>query len=326
MISPRLSALALTASLTLTLAACTSGGGAGASSNSGSNSGDPASASGSGKGAESPADTALAPDAYQVELDAVGVPVGAALRDIAKARTFKSLSQRVRRAQSAVDSAAERLGPLHPPAEIDTEHTDYLAALRAMNGKLDELGQAVGDRSLCTASSVLARLGKSSEFGGLKEAGADLSGGGDYKGGLIKFTPPKEQNRRLGNGTILASAIRGGRGSLTVKNGTAGDSVVTLVLGKRKAVSVYVRKRSTAKVTNIRDGKYRVYYTSGSDYDRATRGFTRNCVFQRFDDSLSFTTTYTATQIRWSTWTLTLQKMIGGNASTSDVSPDDFPA
>ncbi|MFF4776896.1 hypothetical protein ACFY05_28935 [Microtetraspora fusca] len=322
MISPRLSALALAASLTLTLAACTSGG---TRTSSGSGDPVPASGSGSGKGAESSAEAALTPEAYQVELDAVGVPVGDALRDIAKARTFKSLGQRVRRAQNAVESAAERLGPLRPPAEIDTEHTDYLAALRAMNGKLDELGQAVDDRSLCTASSVLGRLGKSGEFGGLKEAGADLAGGGDYKGGLIKFTPPKERNRRLGNGTILASGIRGGRGTLTVKNGSSGDSVVTLVLGKKKAVSVYVRKRSTAKVTNIKDGKYRVYYTSGSDYDRAVRGFTHNCAFQKFDDSLSFKTTYTATQIRWSNWTLTLNKVIGGNAPTSDVSPDDFP-
>ncbi|WP_067171655.1 hypothetical protein [Microtetraspora niveoalba] len=321
MISPRLSALALAASLTLTLTACTSIG-------NGASSGPGDAAAGTGKDAASSSDAApaLTPEAYQVELDAAGGPVGTALRDISKARTLKSLGQRVQRARSAVETAAERLGPLRPPAEIGTEHTDYLAALRAMNGKLDDLGQAVDDRSLCTASSVLARLGKSSEFGGLKEAGADLAGGGDYKGGVIAFTPPKERTRRLGNGTILASAVRGGRGTLTVKNGTAGDSVVSLVLGKRKAVSVYVRKNSTAKVTNIKDGKYRVYFTSGVDYDRAARGFTRNCVYQKFDDPLPYKTTYTATQIRWDTWTLTLNKMIGGNASTSDVSPDDFPA
>ncbi|GLX01197.1 hypothetical protein [Microtetraspora sp. NBRC 16547] len=321
MISPRPSALALAlaASLTLTLTACSSG-----ENPSSSGSGSDGSAGGS---ASSPnAAPGLTPEAYQVELDAAGRPVADALRDISKARTLKSLGQRVQRAQKAVATAADRLGPLRPPAEIGTEHADYLAALRAMDGRLDEVGQAVDGRSLCTASSVLSRLGKSREFGDLKEAGADLAGGGDYRGGLVEFTPPKERNRRLGNGTILVSSIRGGRGGLTVKNGTAGDSVVTLVLGKRKAVSVYVRKKSTAKVSNIKDGKYRVFFTSGVDYDRAARSFTRNCTFQKFDDPLPYKTVYTATQIRWDDWTLTLNKVVGGNASTSDVSPDDFPA
>ncbi len=322
-ISPRLSALALAATLTLTMTACTSGGSRGSSG-----SGSDGSASGSSGGSASAPSgaAALTPEAYQVELDAAGQPVANALRDISKARTLKSLGQRVQRAQTAVAAATERLEPLRPPAEIGTEHTDYLAALRAMDGRLDELVQDVDGRSLCTASSVLARLGKSSEFGNLKEAGADLAGGGDYRGGLIKFSPPKERTRRLASGTILVSSIRGGRGGLTVKNGTAGDSVVTLVLGKKKAVSVYVRKRSTAKVSNIKDGKYRVYFTSGTDYDRAARSFTRNCNFSKFDDPLPYKTTYTSTQIRWDNWTLSLNKVVGGNAPTSDVSPDDFPA
>ncbi|XVQ82460.1 hypothetical protein ACQP2K_26815 [Microbispora siamensis] len=44
-----------------------------------------------------------------------------------------------------------------------------------------------------------------------------------------------------------------------------------------QAVSFYVRKRSSAKVANIKDGTYRVYFTTGVDYDRSSRAFTRNC-------------------------------------------------
>lgn len=335
MVPPLRPVLALTASLTLTLTACTSGGtqtspGFGDSA-ARTTAGSTAGTTGGAKiDPESSPDAApaLTPDAYQAELAAVSGRIGKALRDIAKARTLKSLGQRVERARKTVAAAVARLEPLRPPAEIGAEHTDYVTALRALRGRLDGLGDAVADRSLCAASSVLARLGKSKEFAMVKRAGAGFAdeGGSGYRVAVIKFTPPKERNRRLGNGTILASGIRGGRGGLTVQNGTGDDSVVTLLLGKRKAVSVYVRKGSTVTVSNIRDGTYRVYFTSGVDYDRAARTFTRRCVFQRFDDPLPYRTVYTATQVRWSNWTLTLNKVVGGNASTSHVSPDDFPA
>ena len=43
--------------------------------------------------------------------------------------------------------------------------------------------------------------------------------------------------------------------------------------------------------------------------------------FDRFDDSMKFETTQTATQTEWSTWTITLQPVVGGNAPTTEVDP-----
>jgi hypothetical protein len=272
----------------------------------------------------------MTPEAYQIDLDTAGKPVGAALAAIAKARTFKSLDQRIQRAQDAVDGAVDRLGDLQAPVETGSEHAGYVEALRRMDGELVTLRDAISDQTLCTSAAVLARLGRSDEFTGLKEAGAALADSladkGDYSSAEIGLKPPKERSRRLGNGTVLSSRIRGGRGSLTIKNGGARDGVVTLVKGKQKAVSVYVRKKSTARVSNIKDSSYRVYFTTGADYDRAARSFTRNCTFERFGDSLPFRTTYTATQVRWSTWTITLNRVKGGNARASAVNPDDFPS
>ncbi|WP_370025907.1 hypothetical protein [Planotetraspora sp. GP83] len=322
MISPRLPAAAL--AVTFALAACTGKSSTGGPSPASPAGASPGSSSGSSSG--SPAPSGLTPEAYQVTLDGAGKPVAAALGAIAKARTLRSIGQRIDRAKNAVDDAVGQLGGVQPPADIGPEHADYLAALRAMNGELDTLHVAVDGRSLCTSGAVLARLGKSGEFADLKEAGADLAGGGDYRGGLIGLKPPKERDRRPGNGTVLLSAVRGGRGSLTVKNGGSRDGVVSLVKGKKKAVSLYVRKKSTAKVPNIRDGSYRVYFTTGVDYDRAAHAFNRSCRFSRFDDALRYRTTYTATQVRWNNWTITLNKISGGNASTSDVNPDDFPS
>ncbi|MGI5157036.1 hypothetical protein [Microbispora sp. CA-102843] len=299
----------------VTLAACTgspSGSGKAAS-------GEEAAPSAASSGAP-----ALTPEAYRSALDAAGRPARTTLAAIAKARTFRSLHQRIGRAESALDSALGRLGGLRPPADVSPEHTDYVAALRGLNGRLGALDEDVTSHALCSGTAVLARLGLSGEFKTLRAAAGDLAKAGDYP--VVQIKPPAQRARRLGNGTMLLSAIRGGRGSLSVKNGGTQDGVVTLVRGGRKAVSFYVRKRSTAKVANIKDGTYRIYFTTGVDYDRGSRAFTRNCGFSKFDDSLTFRTVYTGGGVSWKDWTLTLDAVFGGNASTSEVDPDAFPA
>ncbi|MFD1547447.1 hypothetical protein [Nonomuraea guangzhouensis] len=127
---------------------------------------------------------------------------------------------------------------------------------------------------------------------------------------------------RPGNGKILYHRLGGGLGTLKIKNGTSRDGVVTLVKGKAKAVSIYVRARSTASVKDVRDGTYRVFFTTGSRFSTSKGRFGRNAVYQRFNDRLKFSTTATSTSI----WTLTLNPVKGGNARTSSINPKDFPA
>lgn len=131
-----------------------------------------------------------------------------------------------------------------------------------------------------------------------------------------------EAAARPANGKILYDRISGGQGALKVKNGTTRDAVVTLVRGRSKAISVFVRARSTATVDDVRDGTYRIYYTSGYRFSTSKGKFGRSAVYRRFDRLLSFTTTTTQSTI----WTLTLNVVRGGNASTSGVNPKDFPA
>ncbi|GGL06193.1 hypothetical protein [Planomonospora parontospora] len=124
------------------------------------------------------------------------------------------------------------------------------------------------------------------------------------------------------NGRILYDRISGGQGTLKVKNGTSRDAVVTLVRGRSKAISVYVRARSTAKVNDVRDGTYRIFFTSGYRFSVSKGRFARGASYQKFNDRLRFTTTSTSATI----WTLTLNPVRGGNARTSGVNPKDFPA
>ncbi|MFD1931351.1 MULTISPECIES: hypothetical protein [Nonomuraea] len=127
---------------------------------------------------------------------------------------------------------------------------------------------------------------------------------------------------RPGNGRVLYAGLSGGEGHLKVKNGTTRDAVVTLVKGKKKALSFYIRAKSTATLKDIQDGTYRVFYTSGYRFSTSKGRFTRYAVYRRFDDTLRYTTSSTSATI----WTLTLKPAIGGNATTSGVDPKNFPS
>ncbi|WP_062354677.1 hypothetical protein [Herbidospora yilanensis] len=127
---------------------------------------------------------------------------------------------------------------------------------------------------------------------------------------------------RPGNGKVIYDRISGGEGVLKIKNGTGKDGVVTLVRGKTKAFSLYVRAKSTASFKRVDDGTYTVYFTTGYRFNSSKRKFTKSAAYQRFNDRLKFTTTATQSTI----WTLTLNPVRGGNARTSGVNPKDFPA
>ncbi|MEV0349876.1 hypothetical protein AB0H88_29215 [Nonomuraea sp. NPDC050680] len=126
---------------------------------------------------------------------------------------------------------------------------------------------------------------------------------------------------RPGNGKILYDRVSGGQGTLKIKNGTSRDGVVTLVKGRTKAISIYVRARSSASVRDVRDGTYRVYFTTGSRFRTSKGRFSQSAVYQRFNDRLRFTTTATSRSV----WTLTLNPIRGGNARTTSINPKDFP-
>ncbi|MET7330936.1 hypothetical protein [Nonomuraea sp. NPDC005650] len=127
---------------------------------------------------------------------------------------------------------------------------------------------------------------------------------------------------RPGNGRILYDRYSGGRGTLKIKNGTPRDGVVTLVKGKTRAISIYVRAKSSASIKDVRDGTYRIYFTTGSRFSVSKRRFAVGASYQRFNDRLKFVTTARS----YSIWTLTLHQVRGGNAQTTQINPKDYPA
>ena len=279
-----------------------------------------------GDGADS-SGPAASPDAYRQALAGAGKPVAAALAGTANAKTLKALAARLDDAEQATGQAAEQLGAITSPEDVRAEHSELVQGFKQLNADLGGLRDAVEGRELCTASVVMARLGKADGLVAVRDASKVLAakgGGQGYKVSLVA-PPPQGQPGRPSNGQFVRQGSRTGRGELTVDNGGGRDAVITLAVGKRPAFAVYVRKGAKHTVTGIQDGTYHVFFTSGTDWDHKARAFGRDCSFDRFDDSMKFETTQTATQTEWSTWTITLQPVVGGNAPTSEVDPDDFP-
>jgi hypothetical protein len=123
------------------------------------------------------------------------------------------------------------------------------------------------------------------------------------------------------SGTFLFSGIRGGLGKLTIKNDIGSqDGVVVLVRGRSKAVSVYVRARASTTISNVKDGSYTIYFTTGSAFSTCQERFTRGAAYYRVNGHLSF-----ASPPHYTTATLTLYAVSGGNASTSPIGSSGFP-
>ncbi|HEX4817004.1 MAG TPA: hypothetical protein VFV66_30045 [Nonomuraea sp.] len=278
---------------------------------------------GGGPSSGSPSPAALTPEAYKAELGSRHKSLTAAIGAMARARGVKALDQRVAKAEEALSGAAEALGAVSPPAAVSAQHEAYVAGLRDFAAELGDAGGKVGARDLCTSSAVLADL--DDKLAALDEAGEALEEAGDYPADVVAVKAGKKQTRRLSNGSFIRRGTLNGRSSLEIDNGAPRDAVVTVVRGGSKAFSVYVRKKTKYKVRGVRDGNYKIFFTHGVDWDGKSRAFTRECSFERFQRSVTFKTTFTATQIRWHDWRITLHAISGGNARTAPVDPDDFP-
>ncbi|MEU4224070.1 hypothetical protein AB0F17_07230 [Nonomuraea sp. NPDC026600] len=327
MAAPRLisSALALA---TLTLAACSAtpqrpSGGEASVSGVGGGTGSIIANSGPAT-PQSTGPTALTAEAYKSELGTKHKAMLDAINAMVGARTFKTLDQRVQRAQEQLLGAANELAAMTPPQEVRAQHDAYVSSLREFATQLGTTAGKVGSRTLCTSSAVLTDLG--SRLGSLDKAGEALQGAGGYPADVVTVKAKGKQTRRLGNGHYLRKGSMTGRSSLQIDNGGTRDAVVTVMKGKSRAFSVYVRKKSKFKVRGVRDGTYKIFFTHGVDWDGKSKSFTRDCSFERFQKTVKFKTTFTSTQILWHDWRVTLHAISGGNARTSDVDPGQFPS
>ncbi|MBB4679396.1 hypothetical protein [Crossiella cryophila] len=131
-------------------------------------------------------------------------------------------------------------------------------------------------------------------------------------GNLIPAEPetPAEQSRQAKNGEVVHRSGPKGRARLEISNDGDGDVAVSAVVGKpdNPRATIYVRAKSKATLSSLA-GTYEVYFKTGTDWDGKRRGFTRDCAYQKFDQSFSGN----------AHWQITLTPVIGGNASTTKI-------
>ena len=90
----------------------------------------------------------------------------------------------------------------------------------------------------------------------------------------------------------------------------------------------YVRSHEKFTYSTIPDGTFSVLYCTGYGWDGTARNFTRGRHARRYDEPIGYATRQerdsTGITTYTDTVTLTLHKVIGGNAKASDTSIEDF--
>lgn len=272
--------------------------------------------------APSPGPTPSAdPDAYRSALSGALRPLNSALGTVDGAREGTSLSKALDTAATRAEAAADALQTAAAPDDALAGNSQLTTALRALG---QDLRSARGNDGRC-ATSPRVELDTAHGPQSVKAAGRALNALG-YDASLRLPRTERARHRRQANGAFVRDGSRGGLGRLTINNGTGSDAVVTLTRGTRTAFSVYVRKGAKATVRSVNSGSYTVYFTTGEDWNGRKSSFTRGCSFEKFDDRANFRTVRVAGGTQYTVLTFTLNKVFGGNASTSTVPPGEFPS
>jgi hypothetical protein len=135
---------------------------------------------------------------------------------------------------------------------------------------------------------------------------------------------------RLTSGSVLVNNLQAveAKGKLTLDNGLADDAHVKLILNDSLVASFYVRGGEQFTFDHIPNGSYRLLYCTGYGWNSERRDFIRGRSASRYDTPLVFATRQRTegNQIIVSTdvLTLTLHKVINGNAKASGISLVEF--
>ena len=121
---------------------------------------------------------------------------------------------------------------------------------------------------------------------------------------------------------LMRSTQGDGLGELEVSNQSGRDGVAVLATqDDQTAVSAFIRNGESFRMTGIRDSDYVLFISTGSDWVGNQRRFTSGVSNQRFDDTFPFTTTASS----YTVWEVSMHPVVGGTATTTDVSEIPSP-
>ena len=125
---------------------------------------------------------------------------------------------------------------------------------------------------------------------------------------------------------VLSSDIY--KSSLTMLNGLSEDAYVKIIKDNVCVASLYVRCNSNFTFSGIPDGTYRVMYCVGFGWNEKAQDFQRGRMATEYDNPLNYATRVVESDRQRTTYfdriSLTLNKTVNGNATTTDISPEAF--
>lgn len=139
-------------------------------------------------------------------------------------------------------------------------------------------------------------------------------------------TPTPETVRYATGKNLITPQNTGGRGALQISNGTNSDAIAKLVdVGTNKTIRLtYIQANSELTVKNIRVGSYILKFSLGNGFIPESGKFQSSQSFSRFDEILNFSENRVGDRIEWHTFSVTLNKVLYGNAKTSSIDESDF--
>lgn len=270
----------------------------------------------------SPSIPPYTPQQYQALLAETDKVLRAGFDKLAAAKNPTAVNDAAAELATLAGSRSRALNDVVPPPTVAIAHAELVTALDGFAATMIDTGSAARAGRVCLGPAAVTRVSRELAVARLRSAAQALATADPaqaYQVGSFIPKVAKDANRRKGNGSYI-KRTQGGLGQLKIENGGT-DSVISIVRGKTTVTRVYVRSKGTFTVRGVRDGTYRIFWTSGKDWDDRLKAFSRDCSFERFDDSLKFTTTSRTYTI----WTISLRPVYGGNARTSEVDPGEFP-
>jgi hypothetical protein len=265
------------------------------------------------------------PTTYQRVLSGFDLALAQRLGTLRAARTPTRVSSAAHALSLAIAAQQRSLAALAPPAAVSAGHATLVLAVDDLATDAESVQTQADEHVFCTGAAAAAWLSRAPSAKAIRTAAYQVSRldkAHRYKVGSSMPRPRPDQRRRLGRGQVISRSTSG-LGTLTVDNGSSSDTVINVVRrgARRPSLSVYSPARSKFTVGSIGDGNYDIFLASGNDWDAGQSAFTHNCAYQKFDQPFPYTTssdTYT-------TWSISLEEVINGNATKSDVDPDAFP-
>jgi len=250
---------------------------------------------------------------YQKNLSGLDQRLAPAIKALSTANTGLLLGTAMTDLAQALQTEAEALAEVKPPAAAAAAHKALQARLKAAGAAMD--GSVADDAEanakcggvVYTSQNVQRKL-----TADLAGAVAALQKAGVRFGSTLPNLGPEPADQRPSNGDVIVRSGTRGSGRLQVENGTDQDVAVSIVNDGQPPgkphIMLFVQAKKTATVSRI-GGKYHIYYKTGKDWNAKRRQFSSGCSFARFDQGFG----------KNEGWKIGLKPSIGGNATTSDV-------